>query len=85
MLARRQGAGKLKHIEVRLLALQDWVRAGRVRLAKCHTSENVADGCTKFVGAATLAMCRHGCGLRSPGGAETANAVQKLVALTENG
>ena len=28
-LATRKGAGRLKHVEVRLLAIQSWVAAGR--------------------------------------------------------
>ena len=39
----------VKHVEVRLLAIQSWVAAGRLRLMKVRSAENVADVLTKQV------------------------------------
>ena len=48
-LANGTGAGRLKHVEVRLLAIQSRVAAGRLRLVKVESAENVADVLTKHV------------------------------------
>ena len=48
-LAHRQGTGRSKHAEVRLLAIQSWVSMGRLRLQKVHSAEIVADVITKRV------------------------------------
>ena len=48
-LAHRQGTGRLKHVEVRLLAIQSWVSMGRLRLQKVLSADNVADVLTKHV------------------------------------
>ena len=45
----RQGTGRLKHEEVRLLAIRSWVSTGRVRLLKVLSAENVADVLTEHV------------------------------------
>ena len=42
-LAHRQGTGRLKFVEVRLVAMQSWVSMGRLLLQKVLTAENVAD------------------------------------------
>ena len=41
-LASRAGMGRLKHVEIRLLAIQDWVRQRRLRLAKVDTVNNLS-------------------------------------------
>ena len=46
-LANRTGAGRLKHVEARLLAVQSWVAAWTVTLDE--SAENVADLLTKHV------------------------------------
>ena len=46
-LAHRQGTGRLKHVEVRLLAIQSWVSTGRLRLQKVLSADNVVDAFTK--------------------------------------
>ena len=53
-LASRVGQGRLKHVEVRLLALQHWHGQGRLRLRKVATADNVADILTKHVPRAIL-------------------------------
>ena len=52
-LAHRQGTGRLKHVEVRLLAIQSWVSTGRLRLQKVLSANNVADVLTKHVSRVT--------------------------------
>ena len=52
-LAHRQGTGRLKHVEVRLLAIQSWESTGRLRLQKVLCAENVADVLTKHVSRTT--------------------------------
>ena len=57
-LVGRQGQGRLKHVEIRLLAIQDWKAEGRLRTAKVDTLENPSDLMTKHVTRATLdALC----------------------------
>ena len=53
-LASRVGHGRLKHVEVRLLALQHWHSEGRIRLRKIPTADNGADILTKHVTKAIL-------------------------------
>ena len=52
-LAHRQGTGRLKHVEVRLLAIQSWVSTGRLRLQKVLSADNVTDVLTKHVSRTT--------------------------------
>jgi hypothetical protein len=52
-LAGRRGQGRLKHVEVRLLALQQWCQEGRLRLRKVASADNEADLMTKHVPRAT--------------------------------
>ena len=65
-LSRKHGQGRLRHVEVRLLALQDWQAEGRVRLAKVPSEENLADVLTKWVGRQTLAALLPRIGLGEP-------------------
>ena len=46
-IASRQGIGKVRHLEVRYLWLQDQVRSGSIRLEKVWGRENPADVLTK--------------------------------------
>ena len=50
----RLGTGKVRHIEVNQLWLQDKVYIGEVTLNKVKTEENIADALTKAVNAETL-------------------------------
>ena len=54
-LARKHGQGRLRHVEVRLLALQDWQAEGRIRLQKVASEHNLADVLTKWVSRLILA------------------------------
>ena len=51
-LASRAGMDKLKHVEIRLLAIQDWVASGRLMLSKISTADNTVDLATKYLNAA---------------------------------
>ena len=53
-IASRRGAGKVRHIEVSQLWVQDKVAAGEVVLQKVGTHDNIADALTKNVGAEVL-------------------------------
>ena len=45
----RRGAGKIRHIEVSQLWIQDRVRKGEIIMRKIDTKENLADALTKHV------------------------------------
>ncbi len=45
----RVGMGQLKHVELRLLTIQDWVAEKRFALGKIGTLDNTADVGTKFL------------------------------------
>ena len=49
-----RGLGKMRHLEVKLLWLQEAVRSGRLVVAKVKGTANVADALTKYHHAATL-------------------------------
>ena len=53
-VVKKSGFGKMKHIELRELALQDWVKAGRVNYAKVASEDNPADFLTKWIPAPKL-------------------------------
>ena len=46
----RRGAGKIRHIEVSHLWVQDKVRKGEIIIAKIDTKDNLADALTKVMG-----------------------------------
>ena len=46
-VVKKRGPGKMKHIEIRCLALQQWREAKRLRFAKVGTEENPSDMLTK--------------------------------------
>ena len=54
-ISNRIGSGKVRHIEVTQLWLQEKVSSGHVLLNKVGTEENLADALTKGVDAATIA------------------------------
>ena len=54
-MVNRTGAGKLRHVRVQYLWLQDKVRMGELHVAKVAGEDNPADLLTKHVNAATLA------------------------------
>jgi hypothetical protein len=46
-VVKKRGPGKMKHIALRMLALQEWCAAKRLRFEKVHTDENESDLLTK--------------------------------------
>ena len=46
-IVKKRGPGKMKHIELRCLALQQWREAKRLTFAKVSTEENPSDMLTK--------------------------------------
>ena len=48
-IAMRRGVGKVRHLEVRTLCLQDQVDCGIVQVAKIAGQTNPADVCTKYL------------------------------------
>ena len=55
-IASGRGLGKVRHIEVRQLWLQERVRQGDIKVVKVGTSENVADALTKYVSRSIMDM-----------------------------
>lgn len=62
-ICRRTGVGKVRHLDTRLLWIQDKVRGGDIRLEKIAGLENPADAFTKYLGSEALMghMARMGC------------------------
>ena len=48
-IASRRGMGKVRHIEVNQLWVQDMVARGIVKISKIATTENLADHLTKYL------------------------------------
>ena len=53
-IARRKGLGKIRHLDVTDLWIQDKIRSKQIKLLKVLGTENVADVFTKHVDRATL-------------------------------
>ena len=53
-IARRRGLGKVRHIEVAQLWVQDMVASGKIKLQKVKGEENLSDALTKHVNRALL-------------------------------
>ena len=66
-LASRSGVGRLRHIEIRCLAIQEWSQRKRLMLKKIPTATNVSDIGTKFLTAARTAELADMLGIRFPG------------------
>ncbi len=56
-IVRRRGLGKIRHLDTRLLWIQERVHAGYLRIVKVAGTENPADLLTKHVGEEALAAC----------------------------
>ena len=48
-IASRLGLGKVRHMEVRFLWVQEMVKEGKIAVKKVHTTKNIADLLTKPV------------------------------------
>ena len=55
-IANRVGVGKVRHIEVNQLWLQEMVSSGKMRIEKVRNEENLADALTKGVNAQGIEM-----------------------------
>ena len=53
-IAKRKGLGKIRHLDVTDLWIQDKIRSKQIRLLKVLGAENVADVFTKYVDRSTL-------------------------------
>ena len=53
-IARRKGLGKIRHLDVTDLWIQDKIRSKAIKLVKVLGTENMADVLTKYVDKATL-------------------------------
>ena len=53
-IASRRGAGKIRHIEVSQLWIQDQVARGEIEIIKIPGKTNIADALTKYVGSEEL-------------------------------
>ena len=86
-MAARHGLGKVKHLELKHLWVQEAVRAKRIVVAKEHTTTNLADLMTKHLPeAARLAhLATAGCEFREgrPEGAPVLDdgAVHQRIAM----
>ena len=58
-IARRRGLGKIRHIEVHQLWVQDKVAAGEVEIRKVDGKANIADLLTKHVSAEDIRVHMH--------------------------
>lgn len=46
-IVKKRGFGRMKHVELRFLALQQWCEAKRLKISKIPTEENESDMLTK--------------------------------------
>jgi hypothetical protein len=60
----KRGPGRMKHVELRLLVIQDWVEQGRLKLFKVGTHVNPADMMTKGINFDKLVRFARMLGLR---------------------
>jgi len=59
----RLGLSKMKHIELRYLAIQQWKSTGRIQIGKVDTSLNSSDFLTKYVNFDIMRRCMSEVGL----------------------
>ncbi|CAK0806902.1 unnamed protein product, partial [Prorocentrum cordatum] len=65
-VAKKRGPGRMKHIELKMLAVQDWIKEKRLQVGKVPTEANPADVLTKAL--AKEKLVRHGWELGLRGG-----------------
>ena len=65
-VTKKNGPGRMKHLELKELAIQDWVRAHRLKVWKVATEANPSDLLTKALSQERL--LRHGWELGLRGG-----------------
>ncbi len=59
----RKGAGRVRHIEVRELWVQERVAKGKLKIVKVRAEDNVADGLTKLVDKQKIEQYMRVCGI----------------------
>ena len=64
----RRGLGKVKHVDVRNLWIQDVARPGRIGIVKIPGGENAADVPTKYLDGPMAAKCMRRLGRAAEGG-----------------
>ena len=67
-IASRRGSGKVRHIEVSQLWLQDRVLSGSIEVTKIGTVNNLADALTKHVDSEILGKRMQGLGVKIESG-----------------
>ena len=67
-IASRRGLGKVRHIEVCQLWLQEKVRKGEIKIVKVSTDQNVADALTKYVSGENMSKHMFATGQKSRDG-----------------
>ena len=67
-IARRKGLGKIRHLDVTDLWIQDRIRSKAITLSKVLGTQNMADVLTKYVDRKTMDMAISKMGLRSASG-----------------
>ena len=66
-VVKKRGPGKMKHIEIRFLALQQWREQKRLEFEKVGTDDNESDMLTKIMSAEKLEKFSRQIGLIGPG------------------
>lgn len=61
-MASRRGLGKLRHVELKYLWIQDVVKEGRLKVRKVDGAKNVADHLTKGKSGSEMARMLRGAG-----------------------
>ena len=56
-ICKRTGVGKIRHLDTRLLWIQDLVRDGRISVQKVCGTQNPADLMTKHLAAEQIGAC----------------------------
>ena len=64
-IAARQGLGRMRHVDVRYLWLQQAVLEGRLKVLSVPTAENLSDTFTKALSAEAATHCHEGMGFRT--------------------
>ena len=67
-IARRKGLGKIRHLDVTDLWIQDRIRSKAITLDKVLGTENMADVLTKYVDKKVMESAIHRMGLRQASG-----------------
>ena len=63
-VVRRRGPGRMKHVELKMLAIQQWHIEGRLRIRKIGTDDNASDMLTKAMSQVKLRKFGYETGLR---------------------